>query len=733
MQELSWTKAMEVGDPILDALRSQFVVCVNRIIRKLGDDTERENLNKILEEIDDLIFSIRSIQLDIHAKTQSTLLKYVLQRNEDSLNHFSLEAYRDKTKDTESVKLMLVEYLTRWYYEHIAGRDLVLRKYLVGFDIGDKVPSSFTQYLKRFAQSFSLKRGLPVIVLLLVSPSLVIAPIMINEEFNRLSTYQKVADISELYMSVSQVVHELQKERGMSSGNIASDGNIFENELLKQRVLTDSALKVTLEMLLISEKNDEFTQIQAHIKEVRSTIDVLDILRYLVDNRLTEHFESTDAYTRFIARIISISDDLEKLDTNHSIRRTISSLNIINHMKEAAGLERATGAAGFGSRKFDEAILQRLSYLIASQDLMYTRFETQATEDQKRLFENLIDNEAENELSKFRALAFRQKPVGRSEQTSSKWWEYTTRRINQLSMISQQLLSNLLAQARQELRLAQQQLVLMLVVGFMFAMLVWLATFIILRNFRRPIIQVADAMSELAKGNHEIIVSGQNRPNEIGELIRAYETFRVRLLRANLAGKLFTETKVTNRIHERKLKKEIELGKNYKKEAMEDFLTGLANRRALLNYAGKLLKKYKGRKGEITLIMFDIDNFKSINDTFGHAVGDEVIRSVAEACQFGLREDDLLARIGGEEFAVLLPNTLCDEAQVIAERMRKSIANLTVIDNKSSTITFTASFGISLICNEVYSVDQLLSNADAALYAAKKKGKNNVQVYSSEG
>ena len=134
-------------------------------------------------------------------------------------------------------------------------------------------------------------------------------------------------------------------------------------------------------------------------------------------------------------------------------------------------------------------------------------------------------------------------------------------------------------------------------------------------------------------------------------------------------------------------------------------------------------------KNALSLIMMDIDFFKRINDLHGHIAGDAVLTKLSEVCSQNLRKNDILGRIGGEEFAALLPQTNLSNALNVAENLRQLIEDITVIDEVSgATINFAVSIGVSCLISEQDTLESLLSNADKALYKAKNNGRNQVQV-----
>jgi len=158
-------------------------------------------------------------------------------------------------------------------------------------------------------------------------------------------------------------------------------------------------------------------------------------------------------------------------------------------------------------------------------------------------------------------------------------------------------------------------------------------------------------------------------------------------------------------------------------EASTDPLTGLSNRLALMKKLDELYAYYRRDKELFSIILFDIDFFKKVNDSYGHNKGDEVLQSIAAVSLECVREIDMLARYGGEEFLVILPKTTSLSALEVAERMRKSIQEKIKIDNKS----ITASFGVVQI-RENIDIDKLINLADQALYRAKSSGRNRVEL-----
>lgn len=163
---------------------------------------------------------------------------------------------------------------------------------------------------------------------------------------------------------------------------------------------------------------------------------------------------------------------------------------------------------------------------------------------------------------------------------------------------------------------------------------------------------------------------------------------------------------------------------NLKQEAALDGLTGVSNRGDLERQLSQYVSNATRYGKNLSMFLFDIDDFKNINDTYGHQAGDEVLKVFAETVKQNIRSCDLIARYGGEEFAVVLPETPCDMASELAERIRIKLFK-TRIESDKGPIAASASFGVAHLAAGMEASD-LIKKADENLYRAKKSGKNMV-------
>ena len=161
--------------------------------------------------------------------------------------------------------------------------------------------------------------------------------------------------------------------------------------------------------------------------------------------------------------------------------------------------------------------------------------------------------------------------------------------------------------------------------------------------------------------------------------------------------------------------------------SIKDPLSGLFNRRYIFDYLNTAVSGSHPDKMTLSVILIDIDDFKKINDNYGHPMGDDVIRKIAEVGRDIFRQDDIFGRIGGEEFLCILPRTNITEATKIAQRFLALTNDSKMVAGHQETIT--VSIGIAALSEQCQDVKQLYINADQALYQAKNLGKNQVNVF----
>ena len=209
------------------------------------------------------------------------------------------------------------------------------------------------------------------------------------------------------------------------------------------------------------------------------------------------------------------------------------------------------------------------------------------------------------------------------------------------------------------------------------------------------------------------------------EPLRDLQTTEGRHIRGHCAllkddGRMLTYCDVTDLVHNAQRMEEL---------ATIDSMTGLYNRRHFWTLAAAEWSRFQRYYRPLSVLMIDVDHFKSVNDRYGHAVGDEALVTVANACREGKRSSDIVGRLGGEEFVMLLPETDLDQARIVAERVRNSVA-ASVLKTHDVHFNVTASVGFATATASMSGFEALLHAADQALYQAKAEGRNRSIAWS---
>ncbi|NRR32108.1 diguanylate cyclase [Oxalobacteraceae bacterium] len=272
------------------------------------------------------------------------------------------------------------------------------------------------------------------------------------------------------------------------------------------------------------------------------------------------------------------------------------------------------------------------------------------------------------------------------------------------------LLSASLEQARAADGTARRELLLACLTGALTVLVLTLLLLILRQRVILPLLRATRALVRLSKGDLSSEVPSSPRRDEVGDLLRALVALR--------AGAIERQHLEVERQH---------LIEELKRSADTDYLTGILNRRAFTAAGNLRARSAREQNLSLTVIVFDIDHFKSVNDCYGHDAGDQVLIRVAELARRELREGEILARYGGEEFVVM--PVYCDlaAARAVAERMRRAIEAEPLPLADGHILRVTASFGIAVASGSDSALDSLFQAADLALYRAKAQGRNRVE------
>ena len=239
-----------------------------------------------------------------------------------------------------------------------------------------------------------------------------------------------------------------------------------------------------------------------------------------------------------------------------------------------------------------------------------------------------------------------------------------------------------------------------------------------------PLAYLSFTASALVEGRFDeaILEDIRERQDEIGRFTGIFESMARYV--SERTRKLEATVEERTRHLNREIARRQELENELRALASVDGLTGINNRRHFLELCEKELERAQRYDRPLTMMMMDVDHFKRVNDTYGHAAGDEVLKQLAATCVASLRGSDILGRLGGEEFAVAMPECGIEAAIPVAERLRQTLAKIEV-PSEQGAISFTISIGvIARVKGE--DLTSALDRADQAMYAAKQGGRNRV-------
>ncbi len=251
------------------------------------------------------------------------------------------------------------------------------------------------------------------------------------------------------------------------------------------------------------------------------------------------------------------------------------------------------------------------------------------------------------------------------------------------------------------------------------------------KKISNPIIKLHHGTEEIMKGNLDFKV-GTSAPDEIGQLSRDFDKMTASLKKS--MGEIKTHSKNLEKIVEKRTKKLSEVNQALEKDIIKrkkleeklkklahfDTLTGCLTRGYGLALLEQQIKIANRKKTPILLLYLDVDNFKDINDTYGHAEGDMVLKEVATLFKSTLREVDIVCRIGGDEFLLIFPDSSLKDTSLIKERINKRLKKLNENLNKPYKISFSIGFSVYDPANPV-SIEKLIKIADAGMYKEKKE------------
>ena len=560
---------------------------------------------------------------------------------------------------------------------------------------------------------FRIRSRLIIVTILPLVAMIGFATVILSDALRDVRSMEQASRWIDSTLLVQGLVHELQKERGLSSGLISSKGQKVSEQLQLQRSLSDIKLR-KLRPDIESQSAVIYAGIEHEIIDLREKIDTAEL----------DALQSNSEFATLILQLLNIPSTSFSAQESHDVSQLAIVLLTLMQYDEAAGMERAFGAAGFSQGYFDDLLYQNLLHYAVKQQGLEQTISASMPTDQLANWQQLLVDMPLQQINDRRADAFTSLKQNLAlQRDGSFWWQLTTTKIDMLYQFEQQLALQLKTMAdSKQLQVMTTLIATSITIGMVF-ILTGLFSVLLGTSIVRPIEHITRSMRELANGNRKIMLPGTFKSNEIGAVVNAYESLRRGMTRMVILEQSQTQHSSVLRQQMRVLDEQIKKGDELQQMAVTDTLTGVLNRRGFFAYCDNALLNIHRNDTPLSLLMLDIDFFKVVNDTYGHAAGDKVLRHFADICQQELRSQDVFGRLGGEEFAVLLVGSEGDTACAIVERIRFRVSD-SVCRVGEEEIRITVSVGVASVQTEENNIETALKRADSALYKAKANGRN---------
>ncbi|WP_114326097.1 bacteriohemerythrin [Candidatus Colwellia aromaticivorans] len=723
MSNIEWNDGMSVGVESIDEDHKTLLLLINEINDAINNGSTHLVIIGIFEKLEKHVkkhFSKEELLLE---QCNYGDIEEHKQQHLDFLN--KIHELRDKLlhSDTVEVAKEVHLFLFNWLMTHIIIDDMSYAQTVHdnGLATTSKTKNSFlSQLLCNIGQKITLNKRIFLSAFVPIISFMSLCIFIFWQSFVHYNSAQQLLGLSGAIRNINNLSHNLQIERDLSSQYISSNYQENYTRLTEQRFNTDTALnnyEKNLSLLSPPLINDGM---QLYINESKGLLVSLNEKRQTIDEQLSNVNNMQKYYQSTIETLLNLYDGMILLDIEGDFSRNITVISVIIDLKEAVRKERALGMNLLENQEYDK--YQLFFQLIGKQEGL-SRTYNSLTSNQKNIEWKQLDSSKEfNVVKQIEADIIRSSTdKTQIEISSEQWFKSMTSKIDLLEQLTKQLVVNTETSINETIDY-QQQLAYSIAIILLFIIIMTLViSWLLAKSIIFPIRRITKAMIHLSQGYRNLRFTNHFAHDEISNIINAYEYSRRKLLQADIAATL-TTVKLTIFEDQKEDEKEIPLS-----FSSLDRLTGVMNRRKFNELAEHELMRVKRYKHGLALMIIDIDNFKKVNDTYGLATGDRVLQELCQVCNANVRNTDIFARIGGEEFVILMPETKIQQAHALAERICTSVENHTVIINDTK-IKFSVSVGVTAWDESIGVMSYLLEKAEKAVYAAKVDGQNRVVI-----
>ncbi|MCP4487908.1 MAG: bacteriohemerythrin [Gammaproteobacteria bacterium] len=840
MNAICWDEGLSVSIRSLDDDHKHIIDLMNELDAALVANNCSEKLPGIVDKLVEYVFTHFKREEDYMQRIKFPgLERHQLLHEKLTSKLIGLKNQMD-SRDTGFLSLELSEFLRNWLLDHIAMEDLQIRPFLEDSGFADLQDSELSNTAIQRPKSSMLGRlGLRQRIAWLAGIQwigvLFLGGIILFGSWSDVSKIRTATRINELVPLAARVLTELQRERGLHSGMSRWGSSSFGQHLAEQQHDTDKALAAFIAAkpdALVDTTNTSMTR---SIDNSQKRLSQLASIRQSSQSVGQTPRSIIEHYSPVIHAQLDLIDDIITLSAPEEARSSASAYSALLHLREFMGLERAFGSVLFGAESPNPDIVERIADQIAAQEENEQRFRLHAPDNFITLYSQSQASPVSREIFELRQMLLTPSTaVSLINMDPMIWFDLTTRNIDAVIDIEDQLLESLVSQTKECFNLAQKKLLTFVAIIALITLFIVMIENILARSIKQPLSELSQGMIKLANGDRMVRVTGVSRHDELGELARAFEIFRSNLIRTDLAisedrvdfsnieyekrffshisqavnqspvsvviadfegrvvyvnqfyesitgyqNKEIVGSSLRNVLEDRLGKVRVDAvwelvadgevwegealmytksGKPYweliglssitsdsekevigivyigqdiserkkQEEAIEyqahhDDLTNLPNRVLMLDRLENAISQMKHSNKMLAVMFIDLDDFKRVNDSVGHHLGDELLVEAAKRLQNAVRASDTVARQGGDEFLILAPELQSQsDVETIAEKILTALNKPFVVQGMHLAIS--ASIGFAFYPDDARDVQPLLSKADAAMYRAKADG-----------
>jgi diguanylate cyclase (GGDEF)-like protein/hemerythrin-like metal-binding protein len=721
MISLEWNEDMCVGIDEIDADHKKILIIIAAIIDAIDINANVETLEKHFAELTACTAS--------HFKHEEALMKTM--GFEDFIEHqkghhqflIQLPELKNKLLHSNSAETAgeVSQFLYDWVIEHILIADM---DYVHAFYNEEKHSVSFKAIFQRASEWLSHRVNISTRVLITsllpIFGMLFLSFIAIKDNYQQYKNMQLLDNLTEIVQQVNSLTHNLQVERGLLSSYISSDYQRFSKALTAQQHKSNNEIYAFTTILNSRKALLTEPMLIEFINSTKVDLAELIIFRNSLKNTKITSEQMLTGYNLIIGKLLSRVNRLSQIEMDSEFANNITAINAIVGLKEILGQQRELGTLliddGLSTHELMHTERYKLLYMQLGMQLnAIFIFNYSATPEQQQTCGKLCNIVEQKAFINSTIEDFMLKP--KREQNSQQWFMQLTNRIDEIEIISDKIINDLDIKTLLELEKLESKFYLVIIIISTIVFFNTLFSTILYHSVITPIRRITHALKQVTLGRYNQQMNESTSKDEIGALYSAYETLRRKLLQADMSKNIIKRQQQS--LLDRRKERD-----RYRELASRDTLTGALNRRKFNLVLKQEINFAKQDKQKLSLLLLDIDHFKRINDTYGHAGGDQALREFYDACFNSVKSSDIVARIGGEEFAILMPETDNAQAHVIAERLRNNIQEL-LISYGQDTIRLTVSIGLAQWHEyNSFNVDEFISHTDKALYQAKSNGRN---------